>query len=72
MIPTVQLPRDGAVFHCTFVKDGVECEAVATKGLAYIAWEVALVAKPSGVTFMRALCPKHIKEVSIFAGYTTA
>jgi hypothetical protein len=73
MIPTVNLPRDGAKFHCTFTRDGARCNKVTTKGVAFIAYEVALVAAKekglSNVTFMRALCPDHIVEVSEIAGY---
>lgn len=73
MIPTVTLPRDGAAFHCTFTRDGARCGKVTTKGIAFVAYEVALVAAKekglSNVTFMRALCPEHTAEVAEIAGY---
>ena len=66
LVTSIPLPRDGAAYHCTFTKDGIRCGVPTKRGLVLPDYDKLNAAKPTGVTFMRALCKEHIHEVSTF------
>lgn len=65
-LATVALPKDGAAYRCTYTDRYGRCGVTTKRGLTMADYEALLTVKPSGVSFMRALCSDHVTTVSAF------
>jgi hypothetical protein len=69
---TVRLPRDGALYHCTYTNKGYRCRAETKFGLTQAFYDEVRSKLPKGVTTMRAICPKHLEVLKEYVNDDSA